>query len=455
MLYLRNTNQQQSLGKDIQRGITNICCTPTLNSVTTASLTQLTIDSTFGTYLVNCKSCVGGYIQVSQNSGSSWTTINPGNCSETNLVPQPSQSAYYRLFTSCSSVDQPFDPLVSDFSNEIFFVPYGIVNYKFVEEGIGANGVFRLNQNATTLVNASSSVSGTFWEIPSASFMTASLFATEFPLTGSTSMSLIVTGSGESFSTSSCLQSGSIFLDSWKVTPHLFYDVTASINHRPENSCTASNLADMGYTVNSYDQTTGRWYHANEYGVPNTSSQYPYATLVGASTAVKTNVASGDCRFNAIQFSGSMILTASAGFSSIYLAIVSGSFSLSGTNVDGNGWSLSAAYDIPGSGSANISFAGGGGTSFTYQNQTTKNSMIGMALGSYSGPFGRRDVTYSVSGSAIATNPPFTSINWNGDLGATLTLSGVGIIRGFSYQGEGSVNQQLQYNCIYDSTPSK
>ena len=271
MLYLRNTNQLQSQGKDIKRGVTNICCTPTLNSVTTASLTELTIAGTFGTYLVNCKSCVGGYIQVSQNSGSSWTTINPGNCSPTNLVPQPSQSAYYRLFTSCSSVDQPFDPLVSDYSNEIFFVPYGIVNYKFVEEG-GANGVFRLNQNATTLVNASSSVSGTFWEIPSASFMTASLFATEFPLTGSTSMSLTVTGSGESFTTSSCLQSGSIFLDSWKVTPHLFYDVTASISHRGENVCTASNTGDLGYTVNSYDQTTGRWYHADQYGLPNTSS---------------------------------------------------------------------------------------------------------------------------------------------------------------------------------------
>jgi hypothetical protein len=307
MLYLRNTNQLQTAGRDIKRGVTSTCCTPTLNSVTTASLTELTINSTFGTYLVNCKSCVGGYIQVSENSGSTWTTINPGNCSTTNLVPQPSQSAYYRLFTSCSANNQPNDPLTSSFSNEIFFVPYGIVNYKFTEQG-GANGVFTLYDDSSLLVNASSSVSGTFWEILSGSYMTASLYATEFPLTGSTSMSLIVTGSGESFSTSSCLQSGSIFLDNWKVTPHLFYDVTASINHRPENVCTASNYSDLGYTVNSYDQSTGRWYHANQYGVPDTSSTYPYATLVGASTATKTNVISGDCRFNAIQFSGSMTL---------------------------------------------------------------------------------------------------------------------------------------------------
>jgi hypothetical protein len=450
MLYLRNTNQQQSLGKDIKRGITNVCCTPTLNSVTTASLTQLTIDSTFGTYLVNCKSCVGGYIEVSENSGSTWSIINPGNCSTTNLVPQPSQSAYYRLFTSCSSVDQPFDPLVSDYSNEIFFVPYGIVNYKFQEEG-GANGVFRLNQNATTLVNASSSVSGTFWEIPSASFMTASLFATEFPLTGSTSMSLIVTGSGESFSTSSCIQSGGIFLDSWKVTPHLFYDVTASISHRPENTCTASVTADLGYTVNSYDQSTGRWYHANEYGVYDTSStQYPYATLVSASTATRTNVVSGDCRFNAIQFSGSMTLDIGSGsFSQVYLAIVTGSFTLSGINqaygYPTDAWSLNVKYENTGS----IQAPG-----YRMDNATTKNALVGFRPGVYIPASQKTEGILFVSGSTVAVNPPILNGGpWN--FGYVLTLSGQGIIRGFSYQGVGSVNQQSQYNCIYDTTPSK
>jgi hypothetical protein len=161
-------------------------------------------------------------------------------------------------------------------------------------------------------------------------------------------MSLIVTGSGESFSTSSCIQSGGVFLDSWKVTPHLFYDVTASINHRPENVCTASVTADLGYTVNSYDQSTGRWYHANEYGVYDTSStQYPYATLVGASTATKTNVVSGDCRFNAIQFSGSMLLDIGSGsYSEVYASIVTGSFNLSGTNGIGNQrpWTVNVKY---------------------------------------------------------------------------------------------------------------
>jgi hypothetical protein len=446
MLYLRNTNQQQSLGKDIKRGITNVCCTPTLNSVTTASLTQLTIDSTFGTYLVNCKSCVGGYIEVSENSGSTWSIINPGNCSTTNLVPQPSQSAYYRLFTSCSSVDQPFDPLVSDYSNEIFFVPYGIVNYKFQEVG-GANGVFRLNQNATQLLNISSSASGTFWEIPSASFMTASLFATEFPLTGSTSMSLIVTGSGESFSTSSCLQSGGIFLDSWKVSPHLFYDVTASISHRPENVCTASNYDDLGYTVNSYDQSTGIWYHANQYGVYDpTNTQYPSASVTGS--AVKTNVLSGDCRQNAIQFSGSLTLPIGSGsYSQVYIAIVTGSFQLSGKNSIGNGtdWSMTVRYENTGSIEA-----------FNYKafNATTKNALVGLQPGVYIPASFVTEMIVSVSGSQLAVNPPVWS-DGPVNFGTSLTLSGVGIIRGFSYQGTGTTAQQAQYNCIYESIPSK
>jgi hypothetical protein len=446
MLYLRNTNQQQSLGRDIKRGVANICCTPTLNSVTIASLTELLVDSTFGTYLVNCKSCVGGYIEVSEDSGSTWTTINPGNCSTTNLVPQPSQSAYYRLFTSCSSVDQPFDPLVSEYSNEIFFIPNGYVNYKF-EEQSGADGVFKLYQNADLLLNASSSISGTY-SIPSASIATASIENLSVPLTGSTSMSLLVTGSNVSYYTSSCAEAGLIFLEDFKVIPHEFYDITASINYRPENVCTASSYEGLGYTVNSYDQVTGRWYHANQYGVADTSSTYPYATLVGASTATKTNVVSGDCRLNAIQFSGSMLLDIGSGsYSQVYIAITTGSFTLSGTNAIGNksGWSMNVRYENTGSIQA-----------FNYKldNATTKNALVGLQPGVYIPASQANEMKVYVSGSQVAVNPP----SWNDgpvNFGYTLTLSGEGIIRGFGYESVGSGNQQLQYNCIYDTTPSK
>lgn len=446
MLYLRNTNQQQTLGKDIQRGITNLCCTPTLNSVTTASLTQLTVNGTFGTYLVNCKSCVGGYIQVSEDYGSSWTTINPGNCSPTNLVPQPSQSAYYRLFTSCSAVDQPFDPLTSDYSNQIQFIPYGIVNYKFVEEP-GAVGLFKLYDDASLLVNASSSVSGTFWEILSASYATASVQALSVPLTGSTSMSLLVTGSGVSYYTASCATSGGIFLDDWKVEPHKFYDVTASVNFRPENTCNSASYEDLGYTVNSYDQSTGIWYHTNQWNNFDPSvTTYPSASITGSAT--KTNVVSGDCRYNAIQFSGSLTLDIGSGsYSSVYLSIITGSFSLYGNNEAGNkaGWNLSVAY--LNSGSINA-------VNYQIDNATTKNALVGMGVGGYFPSSQKTAMNVYVSGSFVAGNPPVVSGGpWN--LGYTLTLNGEGIIRGFGYGTAGSTELQGQYNCIYETTPSK
>jgi hypothetical protein len=63
-------------------------------------------------------------------------------------------------------------------------------------------------------------------------------------------------------------------------------------------------------------------------------------------------------------------------------------------------------------------------------------------------------VTYYVSGSVIANNPPFTSFGFPLDLGSTFTLSGVGVINSFG-EGTGSVAQQTQYNCLYGSTPSK
>jgi hypothetical protein len=447
MLYLRNTNQQQTLGNGIQRGITSTCCSPTLNSVVTASLTQLVVNSTFGEYLINCKSCVGGYIQVTENSGSTWTTINPENCSITNLVPMPSQSAYYRTFTSCSSNDQPFDPLTSSFSNEIQFIPNGYVNYDFNEES-GISGRFKLYKNEELVVDVTESVAATYWNMPSASMATASIEAVNVPLTGSTSMSLWVTGSNVSYYTSSCIQSGGIFLDDWKIIPNQFYDVTASINFRPENSCTASNYADLGYTVNSYDQTTGRWYNADQYGMPNTSSQYPYATLVGASTATKTNVVSGDCRFNAIQFSGSMTMDVGSGsFGAVYLAIETGSFAIGGVNKarPGNqGWGLGVKYEKTGSIVAQ---------NYTLNNATTKNALVGMGIGAYIPASQATEAKLYVSGSLIAVNPPeFDGGPWN--FGYVLTLEGEGIIRGFGL-GVGTTQMQEQYNCIYETTPSK
>jgi hypothetical protein len=93
---------------------------------------------------------------------------------------------------------------------------------------------------------------------------------------------------------------------------------------------------------------------------------------------------------------------------------------------------------------------------FNYKlnNATTKNALVGLRPGVYIPAAQETEMIVSVSGSTVAVNPP----TWSDgpvNFGTTLRLSGVGIIRGFSYQGVGSVNQQSQYNCIYDTTPSK
>lgn len=450
MLSLRNTNQVQSLGRDIQRGITNVCCTPTLNSVTTASFTELNVNVTFGAYLINCKSCVGGYIQVSEDNGSTWTTINPGNCSPSNLVPMPSQSAYYRAFTSCSSVNQPFDPLTSSFSNEIFFVPNSRLNYSFDERG--AEGEFKLIVTGSTLLSTTTDANGTFYEIPSASVVSASVGTISVPTTGSTSMSLWITGSNVSFYTSSCVSaSGSLFIGDYIAIPNQDYYVTASIDHRPENFCNSASYSDFKFTVNSYDQSTSIWYETNANGT------YTPGTGISASvsgSAVKTNIFTGDCRQNAIQFSGSITFVVPTGNigNSVYLAIVTGSFTIGG-GVDGYGWSLSSTYAD--SGSVNISFGGGGAQPFNDYNATTKNSLVGTAVTGQVGPFGRRNVNYVVSGSLISNNPPVTGIGFPDNLGNSFTLTGEGVIRAFGYGTTGTTSMQAQYNCMFETTPSK
>ena len=448
MLYLRNTNQVQSLGRDIQRGITNICCTPTLNSVTTASFTELNVNVTFGTYLINCKSCVGGYIQVSEDSGSTWTTINPGNCSPSNLVPMPSQSAYYRAFTSCSSIDQPFDPLTSSFSNEIFFVPNSRLNYSFDERG--AEGEFKLIVTGSTLLSTTTDASGTFYEIPSASVVSASVGTISVPTTGSTSMSLWITGSNVSFYTSSCVtQSGSLFIGSYIAIPNEDYYVTASIDHLPSPfpGCGTNNLT---YTAESFDPINNRWYAANAQG--NYIGQTQYSVVTGS--IIASNIETGDCRLNTLYFSGSISIPISnfGGLynPNVYLGIVSGSFTISG-NASGEAWSMQVIAS-PNSGS--VSLFGYNAATPT----TTKNSLVGFEVTPSVGPFNARAISLYISGSLIANNPP----NWtNGpySLGDYATISGVGYIRSIGQTNLGAfetqAQQQTYYNCVYGSTPSK
>jgi hypothetical protein len=444
MLYLRNTNQQQSLGRDIKRGITNVCCTPTLESVVSASLTELTVTALFGTYLINCKSCVGGYIHVSENSGSSWTTINPGNCSVTNLVPMPSQSAYYRLFTSCSSDEQPFDPLTSDYSNEILYIPNSRLNYNFVENL--ANARFTIAVTGSTILDTTTAQSGTFYQIPSSSAVSASIQSLSVPYTGSTSMSLLITGSNVSYYTSSCVfNSSSIFVGDYIAIPNQDYYVTASIDHLPgrQSICGPNELQ---YTVDSYDAANEIWYPANQQGT-FTSASTSYGFITGS--AVRTNQETGDCRYNAIYMSGSATFDLpTPGVTvppAIYLAIASGSFTVYG-GTSPSAWSLSVSVE-PGGGDVVL---GGDIVPYTISNTTTKNSIIGFTIGTYVSPFGRREVGIYVNGQLVSINPPTTDPGFTYSLGEEFILVGEGLIRSFGY----GIASQTYYNCLYETTPS-
>jgi hypothetical protein len=445
MLYLRNTNQQQTLGTDIKRGVTNLCCTPTLESVVSASLTQLTVTALFGTYLINCKSCVGGYIQVSEDSGSNWTTINPGNCSVTNLVPMPSQSAYYRLFTSCSSNDQPFDPLVSDYSNEILYIPNSRLNYTFIENLADAS--FTIAVTGSTILDTTTPVSGTFYEIPSSSAVSSSIQSISVPYTGSTSMSLLITGSNVSYYTSSCVfNSSSIFIGDYIAVPNEDYYLTASIDHLPgrQGVCGPNELA---YTVDSLDIPNKIWYPSNAEGT-FTSASTSYGLITGSVS--RSNIETGDCRYNVIYMSGSAVFDlptpGPTTTPQIYIAIVSGSFTLSG-GTSPSAWSV-AVDATPGSGSIVL---GGDIVPFSLANATTKNSIIGFKVETATSPFGRRELSLYVSGSLYSTNPPTSEIGFTYSLGEEFTLQGEGYIRSFGY-GLGS---QTYYDCLYESTPSK
>ncbi len=212
----------------------------------------------------------------------------------------------------------------------------------------------------------------------------------------------------------------------------------------PAASC-GTNL--LSYTVLSFDEQAQKWYPANANGF-YTSSVDTAGTITGS--AYLLNINENGCIYPAVYFSGSATFPLST--NSVYLAIVTGSFSLSGTSAPGYGWSISDAYQN--TGSTNISFGGGGATSYQSEEQTNKNALVGFGLGNYVSPFNRREVTYFVSGSAIATNPPVTSLNYPATLGTTMTLSGVGIIRAFGYGG-GGADQQTQYNCLYGTTPTK
>jgi len=333
---------------------------------------------------------------------------------------------------------------------------YANINWRFREAQASGSapidGRLIIDLRNGVSVDATTTSAGTLPVLPSY-LVTSSVQSTSaWPYLGSYSMSLSISGSDYQYAASSS-NSSSILMNEFTASQGVNYTISSSIGYvdgcsTPWLTLTASCGTNvLGYSVASLDTTNNKWYPTSPDGTYSASVNTA-GTITGSATVI--NVNQNGCNYPGVQFSGSATFPLSS--LGVYLAIYTGSFTITGDAGGGYNWSISSYYIQ--SGSTNLSFAGGGATSFTYDNETNKNALVGFGLGTFVSPFNRREVTYYVSGSAIANNPPFTSFGFPLDLGSTFTLSGVGVINSFG-EGTGSAAQQTQYNCLYGSTPSK
>lgn len=107
------------------------------------------------------------------------------------------------------------------------------IDYRFQENG--ANGRLIILDDAVSILDITSSLNGTL-TVASSSVVSASLSGIGWPLTGSTSMSLFITGANVSYNQTS-LVSSSTLMTNWTALSGAVYIVSASLNH---NSITGS-----------------------------------------------------------------------------------------------------------------------------------------------------------------------------------------------------------------------
>lgn len=346
-------------------------------------------------------------------------------------------------------------------------VPFARVNWSYEEVdsptgGGNVPGILTISgsyESRDYLVTATDTSNSTITLFP-ATPLSASLTSNgAWPRVGSISMSLEVSGSDGFYYVASSSVSSSILMTRFTGSQSATYDVNGIVGYisgcatpwlAPSASC--GNLLD--YTFSSVDFDNQKWYPTNNEGLYTTSSSTA-GTITGSLEPLNASTTAG-CAYPGVYFSGSATFPISA--TGVYLGIVTGSFTLEGSfnvGLDVYNWSLSSIYTN--TGSVNLQFdtnGGGAATDYTYNAETTKNSLVGFQLDSYTGPFGERAVTYAVSGSLISYNPPVTSQGFPLQLGTSVTLSGVGIIRAFGFES-GSAAQQTEYNCLYSTTPSK
>ena len=103
------------------------------------------------------------------------------------------------------------------------------VDYRFAENG--ADGRFILLDDGVSIVDLTSASSGIV-TVASASVVSASLSGIGWPTTGSTSMSLFITGANASFNQTANVSSSTLMYN-WNAESGAVYIISASVNHNP------------------------------------------------------------------------------------------------------------------------------------------------------------------------------------------------------------------------------
>lgn len=108
-------------------------------------------------------------------------------------------------------------------------IPTATINYRF-EENL-ANGRLIILDDGSSIVDITSSLNGIL-NVDSASVVSASLSGIGWPATGSTSMSLFITGANVSYNQTS-LVSSSALMTNFTALSGAVYIISASVNHNP------------------------------------------------------------------------------------------------------------------------------------------------------------------------------------------------------------------------------
>ena len=108
-------------------------------------------------------------------------------------------------------------------------IPTATIDYRFQENGADAR--FIILDDGVSLVDITGSLSGTL-TVESASVVSASLSGISWPTTGSTSMSLFITGANVSYNQTS-LVSSSALMTNFTAISGAVYTISASVNHNP------------------------------------------------------------------------------------------------------------------------------------------------------------------------------------------------------------------------------